>query len=93
MAFNGHNGLNLVNQRQALAITHEIQNFIKNLLRYKFSNKLYNQMAQLKRSISETSARTTVESAILARERLPLLTKSQPTDVLVDYFPPWIFLF
>ena len=34
-----------------------------------------------------------VESAILARERLPLLTKSQPTHVLVDYFPPGIFLF
>ena len=35
----------------------------------------------------------TVESAILARERLPLLTKSQPTDVLVDYFPSGIFCF
>ena len=34
-----------------------------------------------------------VESAILARERLPLLTKSQPTSGLVDYFTPWIFGF
>ena len=37
--------------------------------------------------------RAMVEFAILARERLPLLTKSQPDYMLVDAFASGIFLF
>ena len=56
---------------------------------------IFDLRVRVTRVLSQNYAVTTrendhrsVESAILARERLPLLTKSQPTDVLVDYFPP-----